>query len=428
MFKLKSVLIDGLWGNDGSISFNLDENFNFIIGKNGCGKTTVINLLAAVLVCDYERLDKIPFKRVVLSLFSIDSKKHPSVEVAKTGDSGIPFLDIRYSIKESKSSKPIVFGADQLMEKGVALHVPTRFLRERYLKDVSAGAREVLEQFAKVNWLSVHRKSDEEQSRDERRNIPAVDQKLSSLSNNLVKYFSGMSKQYEDKTKDFQKKSFFSLITYERDTQIAEFVKNVDLDSEKDGLSGVFSLLRIESKEYSSKLQQSYERFAEARELFVNKKTMDLGQFFSIFNALKSHSLVKYYEALQSTSYDIFRPRQEFVSVLNELFEGRKIVSISARNELCVKARHGDDIRLEELSSGEKQLIIILGEALLQEGAPVIYIADEPELSLHVTWQEQLTGAIARLNPNAQIIFATHSPDIVGIHQDKVLDMEKVVA
>ncbi|WP_164341891.1 AAA family ATPase, partial [Pseudomonas viridiflava] len=51
-----------------------------------------------------------------------------------------------------------------------------------------------------------------------------------------------------------------------------------------------------------------------------------------------------------------------------------------------------------------------------------------PELSLHVYWQEQLTSAISQLNYNAQIIFATHSPDVVGIHEDKIIDMEEILA
>lgn len=62
-------------------------------------------------------------------------------------------------------------------------------------------------------------------------------------------------------------------------------------------------------------------------------------------------------------------------------------------------------------------------EALLQRGAPIVYLADEPELSLHIGWQEKLVSSVAKLNPRAQLIFATHSPDIVGRYQDKIIDM-----
>jgi len=79
------------------------------------------------------------------------------------------------------------------------------------------------------------------------------------------------------------------------------------------------------------------------------------------------------------------------------------------------------------LSSGEKQLLIILGQSLLQENINHIYIADEPELSLHVEWQEKLVNSLKSVNPNSQIIFATHSPDIVGDFSNSVIKVEKAI-
>ena len=38
---------------------------------------------------------------------------------------------------------------------------------------------------------------------------------------------------------------------------------------------------------------------------------------------------------------------------------------------------------------------------------------DEPEVSLHVEWQQQLVSLIRDLNPNAQIILTTHSPAVI---------------
>lgn len=37
---------------------------------------------------------------------------------------------------------------------------------------------------------------------------------------------------------------------------------------------------------------------------------------------------------------------------------------------------------------------------------------DEPELSLHISWQDKLLSTIRDLNPNCQLIIATHSPSI----------------
>ncbi|WP_352694993.1 AAA family ATPase [Mesorhizobium opportunistum] len=86
-----------------------------------------------------------------------------------------------------------------------------------------------------------------------------------------------------------------------------------------------------------------------------------------------------------------------------------------------------DPIPIRKLSSGEKQLLIFLSETLLQEQAPFIFLADEPELSLHVEWQEELVPNLLRINPNAQVLFATHSPDIVNKYQANIVEMEKMI-
>lgn len=66
----------------------------------------------------------------------------------------------------------------------------------------------------------------------------------------------------------------------------------------------------------------------------------------------------------------------------------------------------------EDLSSGEKQLLIILLNVLLSNKSSII-IMDEPELSLHVNWQLKMIESILQLNPNAQFIIVTHNPIVV---------------
>jgi len=81
------------------------------------------------------------------------------------------------------------------------------------------------------------------------------------------------------------------------------------------------------------------------------------------------------------------------------------------------------------LSSGEKQMLIILLTALVQDNQPAVMIMDEPELSLHTDWQEKLIDHIRSLNENAQIIIATHSPFMVskGWASEKyVFQMDKI--
>lgn len=66
----------------------------------------------------------------------------------------------------------------------------------------------------------------------------------------------------------------------------------------------------------------------------------------------------------------------------------------------------------ENLSSGEKQILIILLTTLLQDRKEYILLLDEPEISLHIDWQRSLIKNIRQINPNCQIIIATHSPTV----------------
>ena len=45
--------------------------------------------------------------------------------------------------------------------------------------------------------------------------------------------------------------------------------------------------------------------------------------------------------------------------------------------------------------------------------AACILFMDEPEVSLHIEWQQKLISLIRELNPHAQIILTTHSPAVI---------------
>ena len=74
--------------------------------------------------------------------------------------------------------------------------------------------------------------------------------------------------------------------------------------------------------------------------------------------------------------------------------------------------KNGETLQLSDLSAGEKQLLYLLLTVFLMDEKPSILLLDEPELSLHITWQEKLLDALRKLNPACQIIMTTHSPSI----------------
>ena len=73
----------------------------------------------------------------------------------------------------------------------------------------------------------------------------------------------------------------------------------------------------------------------------------------------------------------------------------------------------GETLVPYQLSSGEKQMLSILLTVLIEDQKNYVLFMDEPEVSLHVEWQEQLIDLILQLNPNVQIILTTHSPAVI---------------
>ena len=55
-----------------------------------------------------------------------------------------------------------------------------------------------------------------------------------------------------------------------------------------------------------------------------------------------------------------------------------------------------------QLSSGEKQILIILLTVLVEDNQPYVLFMDEPEVSLHLEWQKRLVDLCLELNPNVQ--------------------------
>ena len=116
-----------------------------------------------------------------------------------------------------------------------------------------------------------------------------------------------------------------------------------------------------------------------------------------------------------------------FISLVNECFAetGKKLSEDSTK--LVFIKDNGIGKCPKELSSGEKQFLIILLTVLLERGQEYILMLDEPEISMHISWQYELINMILKLNPYVQIILTTHSPMIFSDGWgDKAIHMEDI--
>ena len=108
----------------------------------------------------------------------------------------------------------------------------------------------------------------------------------------------------------------------------------------------------------------------------------------------------------------ISQKKTRFQDIVDELFSDTGKKMIRTANELQF-TQIGEVLLPYRLSSGEKQILIILLTVLVEDDEPYVLFMDEPEVSLHMEWQKRLIDLCLELNPNVQIILTTHSPAVV---------------
>jgi predicted ATPase len=99
---------------------------------------------------------------------------------------------------------------------------------------------------------------------------------------------------------------------------------------------------------------------------------------------------------------------------------GPKSVRLNVETGYQVFSANGTPLPLRCLSSGEQHEFVLFHELLFDVQPGSLILIDEPELSLHVTWQTDVLPElldIARL-ANLDIVLATHSTYIVGDRAD----------
>lgn len=114
----------------------------------------------------------------------------------------------------------------------------------------------------------------------------------------------------------------------------------------------------------------------------------------------------------QRLAAELTTPKKQFQDLIDELFAPTAKTIVRNSNEILF-SQYGETLQPYMLSSGEKQMLVILLTALVQENRPGVMLMDEPEISLHIEWQQRLITLIRTLNPNTQIILCTHSPAII---------------
>ena len=417
---IKSVSIRGLWDVK-NININFNEDVNILIGGNGSGKTTFLRIVESLLNIDLAAIEDIVFDEIEITIQSDEARLilvQRFMEDLVTPLYRYVFpdgevIDIRYSdVRMTYRSR---------LSRGIFQH-----LKER------------LDQMIKISWLSINRISDYTDRIDRRATDSArtdVDLKLGLLMNQIISYRLRLETKVNERTKKFNEdivslllynSSFDTLPNLDQIQRIQSYSKE-DIVTELHKVFSYFGNPRIHTEE----IQNHAEKIIHISDKLSNRAgSFSAEEMLSLSLMTRTLAILDLSSAYQADKAKILEPITMYLDIVAQYLKDKRIELNAATGELkpYVKLNGNKEKELDvySLSSGEKQLLILLTETLLQQSLPYIFMADEPELSLHIEWQRNLVNSIRNLNPNAQIIFATHAPEIAASHAKKLINMQSV--
>ncbi|PEH86355.1 AAA family ATPase [Burkholderia gladioli] len=419
MYKVLDVSISGFWQKFG-VQCQFRDDVNIVIGKNGTGKTTFMNILHAILSVDPDVLFENDFKSAAVRLIYKKSTKTVKVEKQEFESSQFPVAV--YQISQKKYAIPLV---------GPDAHPVHR----RRAADAAQDVKRELGNLVSLASLSVYRIGTdvdaEPRERIPRKVLSPVDLRLTTLMQRLTHYQLELSTEARKISSNLQRDVLMSLLYRPETEQDVGYALEFDENQERQSLISAYKQLGLSGSDVTKRIQdhvnaivasvKAVKNSINASKLEPNKSVrLD---FAPLEARKRTRRVVDMSLQAEAQTKDIFSQVDLFLMTLRDFISDKKF------------SFNGGDLTIDKngvfpiakLSSGEKQLLILLIETLLQKQNPYIFLADEPELSLHIAWQRQIISAIKALNPKAQIIVATHSPEVAGRFKETILDMEDLL-
>ncbi|MFN4150438.1 MAG: AAA family ATPase, partial [Candidatus Sericytochromatia bacterium] len=211
-----------------------------------------------------------------------------------------------------------------------------------------------------------------------------------------------------------------------------------DFEADFDNLDSFSQEINIDKSLYSLLLEFSVQSRVEKKinEVYEDliKKISNVGKdFSSIKEALRENSDIEELIKLEKIKKDINssknnlkdKPINTFMSILNSFFkETNREFFINKEGFLNLRCNYPDNKQLTiewySLSMGEKNLLTLLLLVFLNRKKEVLFLLDEPDLSMHISWQKRFIKTIAHLSPKSKFIISTHSPAMI----DNSLDIQ----
>lgn len=432
---------------------NIDIRFNsdlsIMTGANGSGKTTAILLLQGILCPNFRDLLTIPFSTLLLSIthgskfhgisvtndgkhlririntiedvLEISLEKYTDIELISYRSK--ENIDLNEQIKKQLGPHPIInfiqtlpspvfIGLDRTSDDGVFDREEYNYNLERrlYLTNERGNINKYKRQFK--GTLGVGLLETEFLVQAVYKRLRAIEEKYTAdLQEQIVlssfDYIS-VAPGFENIANGYQERR--QLLA--RTTEIEHALKRIGYGKNKD---------------FADKLSLYFRRLAD---LMENTSPADgrltIEWFTNYYQMEQLQKIVSLIDDYNRKILSGLKPIHKFLELINSFFaDSGKSVYIDPVGHMFIKRPNGKDVPIDALSSGERQILILFANVMFNKNknsshsAENILLIDEPELSLHIKWQEKFIDTLLLASSNTQFILATHSPDIVGEHKAK---------
>lgn len=439
----------------GYLNYNIEffSELTFLIGINGSGKTSALKLILGLISPSYQYLNQIEFEFAELICSSGEDEK-----------------DIIITARQDKKENTFSISL-KTSNLNIDPQIFTRYLRNNEtitdLEEVSIKERSLKEQFdtteitkairelATPKFLGLDRKIYEGRNIDlqikrnqmymfqknrRRRTsgniggFTAIDSSLEDVQFLIFDYFRKIAQQQPKISEEFKRKIFELSFKYNEDTKLVSDLIEIDvlLDKKEKVLAAIQSLdlnfLDESAKVFFTKMESLITLKAKSDKNLLKDKKTDKTLIEKDFNLIiqwvnnssqmkRIEEIIYFSQTYQEKIAELRSPIKRLENITsNFLKEGKKSIEIAEDGEIKVKLSNSTYANVFELSSGEKQIIIMIAHLIFEEDQKPsgVFIIDEPELSLHIAWQEIFIDSITKASPKTQFILATHSPSIIS--------------
>ena len=428
--RVKSIHVKGLFGMyDHDVVLNEHERMTVVHGPNGVGKTVLFKLVQDLLTGTGVDLLKYPFKECsveftnAVTLTARRSDKGVTVHVSNPLDQTHPDINI-----DAKSFSKLA----HRLEQRLAIHQIGPDLWIDPENDEKLDSYEIVSRFGgRVNdAIDGPLESGLHKWRKNQNYIPKIHL---IEAQRLIRLRNLGSRPYRDRethavrdtvleySQQLKQKINITLAEYGRQAQKLDQTFPQRLlqqgGTPADAKQIEKDLQAIEDK------QEKYQQLGLIEEKLSPVHGLD--QLES--NPVKLAAMTVYVTDMKS-KLDVLDYLAQRVSLLlgqiNEKFTDKRLL-INDEHELAIKTSHGDTIPVSALSSGEQHQIVLAYDMLFRIEANSLVMIDEPELSLHVNWQERFLSDLESVIglANFDALIATHSPYVINGRNELVVSL-----